>query len=544
MARIGRLVLLFKFTLAAIICTLGVVHAGDFGVPRRSVNGSVAQSRELTSQNRNYAAPANNTKSEQPFPNIARLVAFDQNGQSFGSCSYIGSAGDYGIIVSNWHVICEADGLVHVHFPSGFSSFGAIVQFDRKWDLAVIVISKPPTIIQPLPIMQTAPRPGEPLWVAGYGAGSYRIASGYCVEYLAPEIPRNGTAPSFEIIKLSTTARQGDSGGPILNKNGELAGVLFGSDMVTSTAGSHCERVKWFLEQVNPILTRLPRKPEALFASIEPTGPKHALNGSQLDTKGQNQIVQVKNIPATSAVSVPVEKTLLIPLNNNDNNRPPNNNQNNQTNEKEKISTRNSYNKSAQLNQIQNKNTNTPEKYSEKRPAIAKENEPVEQLKTAEWAFNNEQTENIDDVKKNYVVPSANFQAVDEKPEPKVTMAILHFTNDQIKIPNETSVEKDVDRNTVADNKNTPVNVGDTSGKELGQVERSRRYVVAATVVVFSLLFYLPLRFLNKTDNNKKTDNQTTPDVIPLKPNTTQNIQQDDSTIHSKKHKHNQKAAA
>ncbi|MDR0336390.1 MAG: serine protease [Planctomycetaceae bacterium] len=221
-----------------------------------------------------------NTPSLSQFPNVVRLVAFDQSGQSFGSGSYIGNYGEYGLILSNWHVIYGADGLVHIHFPNGFSSYGAVILSDQKWDLALIVISRPPRSVPFLPISQTTPKPGDPLWIAGYGSGSYRLAGGHCVRYLAPEIPRDGSAPQYEIVDLSVSARQGDSGGPILNSKGELAGVLFGSDMVRSTAGSYCERVNRFLNQTRSSMESLPSRPEVYFASIEQGGPRHLLSES------------------------------------------------------------------------------------------------------------------------------------------------------------------------------------------------------------------------------------------------------------------------
>jgi hypothetical protein len=455
-------------------------------------------------------------KSDQPFPNIARLVAFDKKGQSFGSCSYIGSAGDYGVIISNWHVICEADGLVHVYFPSGFSSFGAIIQFDRKWDLAVIVISKPPVSIPPLPIMQTAPRPGEPLWIAGYGSGSYRIASGYCVEYLAPEIPRNGVAPSYEIIKLSTTARQGDSGGPILNKNGELAGVLFGSDMIASTAGSHCERVKWFLKQANPIIVNLPKKPEAFFASIEPTGPRRMLSGSQQGVQRQDSL-QVKNVPTTPETTpeiTPVEKAALKPIINNNNNNFQNliNDTNNKINEKDKFSTSIIYDKSAKndgnrlrdngskdmLIQKEQQN-NLQEKFVETRPSIAEE----KPIKTVEWAYNfNQLGSDANNVTKNQILPIANFQVVDDDSESKVTMAILHF-DDSLKQTETMSSNQSVELLAAVDSEISAID-GNVSNEnipsDLYRVDYFRRYAVCGSVIIFSFLFYLSLRFLKSTD--------------------------------------------
>lgn len=233
---------------------------------------------------------------EKPLPNVVRLIAFEQDGRSFGSGSYIGNYEQYGLILSNWHVVCESGGLVHIHFPDGFSSFGAIILSDKKWDLALIAISRPPEAIPPLRISPTIPKPGDPLWIAGHGSGTFRLAGGNCVRYLAPEKPKNGSTREFEMIDLSVGARQGDSGGPILNRDGELAGVLFGSDMVQNTAGSHCQRVSRFLSQTRFELEKLPLRPEIYFSSVEPQGPRYQLSET------------VHSVPAEAVASMPATR--------------------------------------------------------------------------------------------------------------------------------------------------------------------------------------------------------------------------------------------
>ena len=82
------------------------------------------------------------------------------------------------------------------------------------------------------------------LTIAGYGSGSYRAVSGRCTQFLSP----GGNHP-FELVELAAPARDGDSGGPILNSRGELAGVLFGSAF-GKTTGSHCGRMSAFLGSV------------------------------------------------------------------------------------------------------------------------------------------------------------------------------------------------------------------------------------------------------------------------------------------------------
>lgn len=312
--RNGRSVIVMLCLFCTGLICLAPASAEDFGISRRnSAYSAAAVSAWQVSPSSTFQAPvlqsAENTPpsavsasaapktgsqvlpslgvsetaptSSLPLANVVRLIAFDASGQSFGSGAYIGNYGEYGLILSNWHVVCESDGLVHIHFANGFSTYGAILAADKKWDLALIAISKPPQSVPLLPVARSLPRPGDPLWIAGYGAGTYRLAGGRCVRYLAPEIPQDGSSPLFEIIELSVSARQGDSGGPILNANNELAGVLFGSDMVRNTAGSGCERVNRFLSQAHSMLGSLPPKPENYFLSVEKDGPKRNLTESR-----------------------------------------------------------------------------------------------------------------------------------------------------------------------------------------------------------------------------------------------------------------------
>jgi len=218
-----------------------------------------------------------------PHPAVVRIIAFDKDKKelihsyySFGSGTYIATSGNYGIIITNWHVVRDSEGLVQVHFPNGFASYSAIVSYDHVWDLAVLMISRPDNL-PVVPIAKTAPKIGDPLWIAGYGHGTYRLIGGRCTQYVTP-----GDGQRNEFVELSVEARQGDSGGPIFNQKGELAGVLFGS-VNNTTAGSFCGRVQFFLDQSQERIKSTPPEPEKLFASIEPGAPRHKLSkGAEL----------------------------------------------------------------------------------------------------------------------------------------------------------------------------------------------------------------------------------------------------------------------
>jgi len=186
-------------------------------------------------------------------PGVVRVIVPNREGLSLGSGALVAVNETHGLVVTNWHVVRDQSGPITVAFPNGFRSAAKLLRTDRDWDLAALAIGRPN--VSPIPLSSEAPRPGEMLTIAGYGKGWYRAATGRCTQYVSP----GGNLP-FEMVELATPAREGDSGGPILNGRGELAGVLFGSSFGPwgRTTGSYCGRVRWFLASVVDDFHRLP----------------------------------------------------------------------------------------------------------------------------------------------------------------------------------------------------------------------------------------------------------------------------------------------
>jgi hypothetical protein len=182
--------------------------------------------------------------SAPPLPAVARIVVPEKDGVSYGSGTLIDARGQFGLVISNWHVVRDAAGPITVEFPDGFKSPAEVIKTDKDWDLAALSIYRPRAT--PLPITAAPPQPGDSLTIAGFGSGDWRMAGGRCTQYLAP-----GVEFPHELVELSAEARQGDSGGPILNDRGEMAGVLFGSGP-GYTSGSYGGRVLKFLATVVP----------------------------------------------------------------------------------------------------------------------------------------------------------------------------------------------------------------------------------------------------------------------------------------------------
>lgn len=187
---------------------------------------------------------------QSPHPAVVRVVVQERGGMSLGSGALVAVQGNSGLVLTNWHVVRDAAGPITVYFPDGFRSRATVLKVDPEWDLAALAIWRPQ--VAPIPLAAEMPRLGEPLTIVGYGSGSYRAATGRCLQYLSP-----GRNEPPEMIELSVAARQGDSGGPILNQQGQLAGVLFGASW-GRTAGSSCQRVRTFLEPLSGWFSPLP----------------------------------------------------------------------------------------------------------------------------------------------------------------------------------------------------------------------------------------------------------------------------------------------
>lgn len=184
--------------------------------------------------------------SNTPHPAVARITVIERDGIAFGSGTLVDIEADQGLVITNWHVVRDAAGEITVQFPDGFRSQAKVLKADRDWDLAALTIWKPP--VAPARLAPVAPQPGEALTIAGYGSGNFRAATARCTQYVSP-----GKNLPFEMVEVGTEARQGDSGGPILNQRGEVAGVLFGAGGGT-TSGSYVGRVRTFLAAVSPRL--------------------------------------------------------------------------------------------------------------------------------------------------------------------------------------------------------------------------------------------------------------------------------------------------
>ena len=181
------------------------------------------------------AAPTNDSI-QKPHPYIVR-IAFDDSqnpgGYYYGSGSIVARDGNRAWVLTAAHIVRAPKATVTT--PAGESFVGTVRQVDKDWDFAILTIADPG--VMPVQPGQT-PTVGATVYGGGYGQGSFRWTKGPLRNLLRPrqDLPN-------DVIEIGVAARDGDSGGPLLDVNGNIVGIISTTDDV-SVDGTGIDRIR------------------------------------------------------------------------------------------------------------------------------------------------------------------------------------------------------------------------------------------------------------------------------------------------------------
>jgi len=80
-------------------------------------------------------------RSNQPHPAVVRVIVPEEGATSYGSGTLVDLRDQFGLVITNWHVVRDAKGMVEVVFPGGFKSKARPLKVDPDWDLAALPLS-------------------------------------------------------------------------------------------------------------------------------------------------------------------------------------------------------------------------------------------------------------------------------------------------------------------------------------------------------------------------------------------------------------------
>jgi serine protease DegQ len=180
-------------------------------------------------------------------PSVVRVVGFDHPGasdtlakppgkarnpeaKSAGENTSIGTGvviTEAGAILTNLHVVNGAKRL-QLLFADGTESDAVVTGVDVDNDLAVLQAKTLPDDLQPATLISTGDlKPGDEVVAVGYPFGFGPSVSAGVVSGLKREFrSADGTQTLGNLIQFDAAANPGNSGGPLVNMEGEVLGIV------------------------------------------------------------------------------------------------------------------------------------------------------------------------------------------------------------------------------------------------------------------------------------------------------------------------------
>ena len=212
--------------LAAIVL-YGAIFPGPRPLTARDVNDSIAQAMASATPPPPF--------SEQVYqvirPSLV-LIQTEAPGSNGETAHGIGSGvviDDRGDILTSLHVVAGADD-IQVTFADGTQSKAQVAVRQPENDIAVVRASQLPAQLVPATLGNpNAVRIGDQAFVVGNPLGLYGSMSAGVISGLNRSFsPTNSNQRLQGLIQIDAAVNPGNSGGPLLNRDGQVIGIVAG----------------------------------------------------------------------------------------------------------------------------------------------------------------------------------------------------------------------------------------------------------------------------------------------------------------------------
>ena len=171
-----------------------------------------------------------------------------------------------GVAISDTHVLTNAHVVSGVNEPvietnTGEVKTGTVVHFDTSQDMAVLYVSEGE--FTPVVLGGALSKDAEAVLMGYPAGGPFRANSATIQGSGQTKVPNiyGGEATALEIYQFTGQVRQGNSGGPLINNRGQMAGLVFAKAQGTDKTGYALT-----MKQVKPVIDEAKTQTEPVSA--------------------------------------------------------------------------------------------------------------------------------------------------------------------------------------------------------------------------------------------------------------------------------------
>ena len=157
------------------------------------------------------------------------LVIVQAQGSDGGKDSGLGSGvviNDQGQVMTALHVITGAK-TIRVTFADGTQSAASVASTDADHDVAVITPAQLPDVVVPA-VLGGGAHVGDDIYAVGHPLGLVDSLTAGVVSGLNRSAPLAGGKTLSGLIQFDAAVNPGNSGGPLLNRKGQVIGIVTG----------------------------------------------------------------------------------------------------------------------------------------------------------------------------------------------------------------------------------------------------------------------------------------------------------------------------
>jgi S1-C subfamily serine protease len=164
---------------------------------------------------------------QQILPSLVQIEASTPS--SRGNASGLGTGvivNASGVILTAFHVIDDAT-RIRLSFVDGTQTTGQIVSTDPANDIAVLVPNRPPDPIVPA-VLGGGGQVGDEAYVVGHPLGFVGSLTSGVISGLERTVEAPNGRVLRGLIQFDAAVNPGNSGGPLLNRGGQVIGIVTG----------------------------------------------------------------------------------------------------------------------------------------------------------------------------------------------------------------------------------------------------------------------------------------------------------------------------